>query len=70
MSQDKKKEPIFTWYEKLCMYFVSLVVIAFIIITGDVKEQREREEKIQECVQFLEDNQIEWTTTSKSESET
>jgi len=59
MSQDKKKEPIFKWHEKLCMYFVSFVVIAFIIITGDVKEQREREEKIQECVQFLEDNQIE-----------
>ena len=59
MSQDKKKEPIFKWYEKLLMYFVGLVVIAFIIITGNIKEQRETEEKIQECVQFLEDNQIE-----------
>ena len=54
-----KKEPIFKWHEKLCMYFVGLVVIAFIIIIGNIKEQREREEKIQECVQFLEDNQIE-----------
>ncbi len=54
-----KKEPIFKWHEKLLMYFVGLVVIAFIIIIGNIKEQRETEEKIQECVQFLEDNQIE-----------
>jgi hypothetical protein len=54
-----KKEPIFKWHEKLLMYFVALVVIAFIIIMQDVKAEREKSEKIQECVQFLEDNQIE-----------
>ena len=52
----EKKEPLFTWYEKLCIYFVALVVIAFIIIIQDVKAEREKNEKIQECVQFLEDN--------------
>ncbi len=52
----EKKEPLFTWYEKLCIYFVALVVIAFLIIIGDVKAERERDEKIQECVQFLEEN--------------
>ncbi len=51
-----KREPLFTWYEKLCIYFVALVVIAFLIIIGDVKAERERDEKIQECVQFLEEN--------------
>jgi len=51
-----KREPLFTWYEKLSMYFVGLVVIIFIIIMGDIKEQRERDQKIQECVQFLEEN--------------
>jgi len=59
MSQDKKKEPIFKWYEKLGMYFICFVIVAVIIITGDIKEQREKEEKIQECTQFLEDSQIE-----------
>jgi len=54
-----KKEPIFKWHEKLLMYFVALVVVAFIIIIQDVKAEREKSEKIQECVQFLEDNQIE-----------
>jgi hypothetical protein len=52
----EKKEPLFTWYEKLCIYFVALVVIAFLIIIGDVKAEREKDQKIQECVQFLEDN--------------
>ena len=51
-----KREPLFTWYEKLCIYFVALVVIAFIIIIQDVKAEREKNEKIQECVQFLEEN--------------
>jgi hypothetical protein len=50
-----KREPLFTWYEKLSMYFVGLVVMAFIIVIGDVKAAREKNEKIQECVQFLEE---------------
>ncbi len=45
---------MFSWYEKLSMYFVGLVVMAFIIIMGDVKAQREKEEKTRECIQFLE----------------
>ena len=48
-----KREPLFTWYEKLSMYFVGLIVMAFIIVIGDVKAAREKNEKIQECVQFL-----------------
>ena len=55
----EKKEPLFTWYEKLCIYFVALVVIAFLIIIGEVKAEREKDQKIQECVQFLEENK--WT---------
>jgi len=51
-----KKDPIFKWHEKLLMYFVALVVIAFIIIIQDVKAEREKDQKIQECVQFLEEN--------------
>ena len=51
-----KSEPLFTWYEKFCIYFVALVVIAFLIIIQDVKAEREKDQKIQECVQFLENN--------------
>ena len=51
-----KKEPLFTWYEKLSMYFVGLVIILGLIILGTVKDQREKNEKIQECIQFLEEN--------------
>ena len=51
-----KKEPLFTWYEKLSMYFVGLVIIFGLIILGAVKDQREKNEKIQECIQFLEEN--------------
>ncbi len=54
-----KREPLFTWYEKLSMYFVGLVVMAFIIVIGDVKAAREKNEKIQECVQFLEEENYE-----------
>ena len=43
-----KREPLFTWYEKLSMYFVGLIVMAFIIVIGDVKAAREKNEKIQE----------------------
>tara|TARA_B100000530_G_scaffold77302_2_gene46344 strand:- start:3893 stop:4075 length:183 start_codon:yes stop_codon:yes gene_type:complete len=50
-----KREPLFTWYEKLSMYFVGLIVMAFIIVIGDVKAAREKNEKIQACVQFLEE---------------
>ena len=50
-----KSEPLFTLYEKLCIYFVALVVIAFIIIIQNVKAEREKNEKIQECVQLLEE---------------
>ena len=55
-----KKDPIFKWHEKLLMYFVALVVIAFLIIIGNVREQNEIDEKIQECYQFLEkhDSQV------------
>ena len=49
-----KKDPIFKWHEKILMYFVALVVIAFLIIIGNVREQNEIDEKIQECYQFLE----------------
>jgi len=52
-----KKDPIFKWYEKLGMYFIAFVVIAFIIIMVDIKEQREIDEKIQECYQFLEEHE-------------
>ena len=52
-----KKTPIFKWYEKLGMYFICFVVVAVIIITGDIKEQREIDEKIQECYQFLEEHE-------------
>ncbi len=45
---------MFNWYEKLSIYFVALVIIAFIIIIGNVKAQREKEEKTRECIQFLE----------------
>ena len=45
---------MFNWYEKLSIYFVALVIIAFIIIIGDVKAQREKEDKTRECIQFLE----------------
>jgi hypothetical protein len=38
------------------MYFVALVVIAFLIIIGNVREQNEIDEKIQECYQFLEEH--------------
>ena len=54
-----KRQPLFTWYEKLSMYFVGLVVMAFIIVIGDVKAAREKNEKIQECVQFLEEENYE-----------
>jgi len=54
-GKNMKSESLFTWYEKLSMYFVGFVVVAFIIIMGDIKEQRERDQKIQECVQFLEE---------------
>ncbi len=49
-----KKNPIFKWYEKIGMYFIAFIVIAFIIIMGDIKKQKEIDEKIQECYQFLE----------------
>ena len=52
-----KKDPIFKWHEKLLMYFVALVVIAFLIIIGNVREQNEIEDKIQECYQFLEEHE-------------
>tara|TARA_R100000781_G_C4060662_1_gene120885 strand:+ start:296 stop:472 length:177 start_codon:yes stop_codon:yes gene_type:complete len=52
-----KKDPIFKWHEKLLMYFVALVVIAFLIIIGNVREQNEIDEKIQECYQFLEEHE-------------
>ena len=51
-----KKDPIFKWHEKILMYFVALVVIAFLIIIGNVREQNEIDEKIQECYQFLEEH--------------
>ena len=41
---------------KLC-YFVALVVIAFLIIIGNIREQNEIEDKIQECYQFLEEHE-------------
>ena len=52
-----KKDPIFKWHEKLLMYFVALVVIAFLIIIGNIREQKEIEDKIQECYQFLEEHE-------------
>ena len=52
-----KKDPIFKWHEKLLMYFVALVVIAFLIIIGNIREQNEIENKIQECYQFLEEHE-------------
>jgi hypothetical protein len=52
-----KKDPIFKWHEKLLMYFVALVVIAFLIIIGNIREQNEIEDKIQECYQFLEEHE-------------
>ena len=62
------KEPFLKWHEKLQLYFAGIILLGFIAVSSDINQQREKEEKIQECVQFLEDNQIEWTTTSKSES--
>jgi cytoskeletal protein RodZ len=55
MSKDKKK-PWFKWYEKLSMYFVGFVVIVGLIIIGDIKDQREVNEKREECLVFLENN--------------
>ena len=52
-----KKDPIFKWHEKILMYFVALVVIAFLIIIGNIREQNEIEDKIQECYQFLEEHE-------------
>ena len=52
-----KKDPIFKWHEKLLMYFVALVVIAFLIIIGNIREQNEIEDKIQECYQFLKEHE-------------
>ena len=45
-----KKDPIFKWHEKLLMYFVALVVIAFLIIIGNIREQNEIEDKIQSII--------------------
>ncbi len=55
MSKDKK-EPLFKWYEKLSMYFVGFVVVAGLVIIGDIKDQREVNEKREECIVFLENN--------------
>lgn len=55
MSKDKKK-PWFKWYEKLSMYFVGFVVIVGLILIGDIKDQREVNEKREECLVFLENN--------------
>ena len=51
-----ENKKFFKWHEKILMYFVALVVIAFLIIIGNVREQNEIDEKIQECYQFLEDH--------------
>mgnify|MGYP003136101805 CR=1 FL=1 len=62
------KEPFLKWHEKLQLYFAGMILLGFLAVSSNISQQKEKEEKIQECVQFLEDNQIEWTTTSKSES--
>ena len=48
-----KREPLFTWYEKLSMYFVGLVVMAFIVVIGDVKAAREKNEKFLEQLNII-----------------
>tara|TARA_Y100000004_G_C8921186_1_gene415502 strand:- start:1340 stop:1546 length:207 start_codon:yes stop_codon:yes gene_type:complete len=53
------KKPFLKWHEKLQLYFAGMILLGFIAVSSDINQQREKEEKIQECVQFLEDNQIE-----------
>ena len=53
------KKPFLKWHEKLQLYFAGMILLGFLAVSSNISQQREKEEKIQECVQFLEDNQIE-----------
>ena len=45
------------WQEKLQLYVAGLILLSFIFISSEINKQRDKKEKIQECVQLL-DNEL------------
>tara|TARA_R100001510_G_C7655990_1_gene215578 strand:+ start:5000 stop:5146 length:147 start_codon:yes stop_codon:yes gene_type:complete len=45
------------WQEKLQLYVAGLILLGFIFISSETNKQRDKKEKIQECVQLL-DNEL------------
>ena len=59
MKESKwQEEPILNWQEKLQLFFALIIFLMLITISTNAKKQQAREEKIQECAQLLNKEQI------------
>tara|TARA_R100001509_G_scaffold165075_1_gene145004 strand:- start:287 stop:460 length:174 start_codon:yes stop_codon:yes gene_type:complete len=53
----KREKKMLNWQEKLQLYVAGLILLGFIFISSETNKQRDKKEKIQECVQLL-DNEL------------